>query len=70
MVYADEILEKDKGENSFTFSSLAQGTTTGAIAGLIGGVLFAYFQKKSYVPCMLVGTIAGGIVSGIFLIKK
>jgi hypothetical protein len=71
MKYADDILEKTgQVKSDFTFSSMGQGTATGAIVGLVGGVLFAYFQKRQFVPCMLVGTIAGGLVSRIFLIKK
>lgn len=72
MVYADEILEKrkDDKESSFTFSSMAEGTTTGAVIGLVGGILYAYFNQKKYVGCMIVGTVAGGIVSRLFLIKR
>lgn len=72
MVYADEILEKRKDEkdSSFTFSSIAEGTTTGAVIGLVGGILYAYFNHKTFVSCMVVGTITGGIVSRLFLIKR
>lgn len=71
MVYADDILEKPaKADTKTTLTDAAKGTVTGSVLGLIGGTLYAFFQKKKYMPCMLIGTVIGGAVSAAFLIKK
>lgn len=71
MVYAEDILNKAKKEvEPVTLSTISQGTATGAVIGLVGGALFAYFQQKKYLPCMIWGTLAGGLVTRLLLIKK
>lgn len=66
MVYADEILKKKEPGNS---SPIIQGTAAGAAVGLIGGILYAYFNKQNYLPSGLTGLLVGGICTRIFLIK-
>lgn len=70
-LYADEILDKQKKNNeNVTLTDVTRGTATGAIIGLIGGGFYAYFYEKKYFGCMLIGTLAGGVISRIFLIEK
>jgi hypothetical protein len=69
--YAEDILNKQKSNSgNITITDVTRGTATGAIIGLVGGGLYAYFYEKKYFGCMLVGTLVGGLISRIFLIEK
>lgn len=70
MIYADEILKKDDSADGPKLSDRTIGTATGAIIGLAGGLAFAYFKDRKYLPCALIGTVAGGIITAISLLKK
>lgn len=70
-LYADDILKKKETKApTGTLTEITKGTLSGALIGFVGGTLFAYFRKKPYLKCMVIGTFAGGVVSRIFLIKK
>ena len=70
MVYADDILTRGNYEPGKTFADITNGTVTGAGIGLLGGVLYAYFNKKPFVQSMMIGAVLGFAISGIFLIQK
>lgn len=69
MIYADDILNKPATSKP-RLSDIATGTVTGAVLGLTAGILYAYFQNKKYIQSMMIGTLAGGLLSNIFQIKK
>lgn len=68
-IYAEDFLNKDRS-TKMSISDISRGTLTGASVGLIGGVLYAYFRKAKYTNSMIIGALAGGLISRIFLIKK
>jgi len=71
MIYADEVLNNgSSSKKTFTITDITRGTLTGASIGLVGGTLYAYFRDKKYINCMIIGTVAGGFISRIFLIQK
>ncbi len=70
MVYADEILKKKDDAQGPNMSDRTIGTITGAFIGLAGGFAWAWYKNKKYLPWMLGGTAAGGLIMGISLIKK
>lgn len=68
-LYASD-LDKPKPSSDFKITDVTRGTATGALIGLTGGALYAYFYQKKFFTCIVVGTLAGGLLSRIFLIKK
>ena len=72
MKYAKDILEgtKDTVKTEYKLTSLAQGTLTGAIAGAMIGLTVAYFKGYTWYKSAVIGTLAGGVLSKIFIIKK
>lgn len=70
-LYVGELLSKKDQENASRLSfEKSKGTFIGAGIGLTAGTLYAFFKKKSYIPSMLIGTLAGGLVSSLFLYKN
>lgn len=63
---ADKIKEnaKDIGNNTFSekVKSKSNAYVNGAIAGAVVGVLTAVIFKWKYIPCGVIGAIAGGYV--------
>jgi len=70
MIYADEILGSKAAGSDTGFSDKTNATITGGIIGLTGGALYAYFKQKKYLPCTIIGTLAGAIITQLLLIKK
>lgn len=67
MIYADDI--SNSSIKRPQLKDITAGTATGAAIGLVGGVLYAFFNKKGYLECMTIGTLAGGLLSNIFIIR-
>lgn len=71
MYYADEILSGDKTPaTSKKLGNTTGAVITGAVVGLLSGGLYAWFNNKKYLPWMLAGAAAGGILIRISLLKK
>lgn len=69
MIYADEILKKDNSEAP-KLSDHTVATITGVTIGLIAGAMYAYFNEKKYLPYIIGGGVAGGVILRVSLIKK
>ena len=69
-IYAEDLLKSSDREKSSSFSDVVQGSVAGATVGFIGGTLYAFFYKKKYLPSIIIGSVAGFVVSGIFLVQK
>ncbi len=70
MTTADEILKKDSGPApKLVISDIARGTAAGGIVGMVGGALYSYLRDKKFWECVIVGTVIGGLVSRVSLIK-
>ncbi len=67
---AEDILSKKTVAKRISLSDLAQGTLAGAAVGCVGGFIYAYYREKTYWSSMLIGTLIGSVVSGVFIGKK
>ena len=65
-----EALDSVKNFNNQDFKVKAQGTISGALIGLVGGVMIAYYKDYNKFVSGLVGLLAGATVSNIFITKK
>jgi len=74
MEYPKDILtkianNKSKGSNEI-LKERTKGTVTGSLIGGLVGLLYAFSSKKSYLVFGILGVLAGGLVSNIFISKE
>jgi len=74
MFYAKDILNKvksngDKSSNEIIMER-TKGTATGALIGGGIGIIYAFAKKKSYLVFGMIGILAGGLVSNVFINKE
>ena len=70
MIYADDILKTGTYTEKKSLSDFTEGTISGAVVGMGGGALYAYFKKTPFIKTMIIGSVLGFAISGVFLIKK
>jgi hypothetical protein len=68
-IYAEDFLNKERS-TKMSMTDVSRGTLTGGSIGAVGGILYAYFKKAKYGKSIIIGALAGGLISRIFLIKK
>lgn len=63
-------LESVKNFKNQDFKVKTEGTINGALIGLVGGIMIGYYKDYNKFVSGLVGLIAGGTISNIFITKK
>lgn len=64
----DKVKQYAKADSSDYFANVAKGTLNGAVTGGLLGGIFGYYKKTNMYGSILLGLLAGGVISN-FLIK-
>jgi len=68
-----DIIEQNKklinGDRKKQLLTKTKGTIQGAFTGLVGGVMFGYFNGKNIYTTGFVGLVIGGLISSIMIGK-
>lgn len=74
MEYPKDILKKIASNKSKSSNEIlkerTKGTVTGSLIGGAVGLLYAFSNKKSYLVFGILGVLAGGLISNIFISKE